>query len=308
VAAPLPLRERSCKKKICNFFETDILHRESFDTDPDDTNKSMLDGNNLGATGELQWLENGLLTSTARWKIIFTSVVINPTTKITDGWGGFQTEWNALKDFINTHSIQGVVFISGDLHLGAIDNGTNAGFAEMCVSQPNGLGDCPTAQYGTWSEGYDEDGTCKGFGLVTVSTDPNQLTLQARDEFGKTKISYTLSDPPVITVQPHDVTVRVGQRGRFSVTATGTPPLFYQWKKNGANIAGANRALYATPPVTQADNGSVFAVIVSNSGGSVTSTNATLTVRPGASPTPTPTEIPTPTATPTPTAMPTPTP
>jgi hypothetical protein len=99
------------------------------------------------------------------------------------------------------------------------------------------------------------------------------------DEFGNPKISYTLPDPPVITIQPHDMTVRVGKRARFSVTATGAPPLFYQSKKNGANIAGANSALYTTPPVTQADNGSVFAVVVSNSGGSVTSNNATLTVR-----------------------------
>src|SRR5438034_5726432 len=111
----------------------------------------MLDGNNFGATGQLQWLENGLLTSTAQWKIIFTSVITNPGTKQNDAWGAYQTEWNALRDFINTNNIQGVVFVSGDLHLGAIDNGTQAGFPEMCVSTPNG-GDglCPTAAHGTW--------------------------------------------------------------------------------------------------------------------------------------------------------------
>ena len=138
-------------------FVLDCRSQRDPETDPDDANKSMLDGNNLGATGELQWLENGLLASTARWKIIFTSVVINPTTKFPDGWAGYQTEWNALRNFINTNNIQGVVFISGDLHLGAIDNGTNAGFPEMCVSQPNGRGGCPTAWPGTWSEGYDSD-------------------------------------------------------------------------------------------------------------------------------------------------------
>jgi phosphodiesterase/alkaline phosphatase D-like protein len=35
----------------------------------------MLDGNNLGLFGQLAWLENGLINSTARWKIIFSSVV-----------------------------------------------------------------------------------------------------------------------------------------------------------------------------------------------------------------------------------------
>ena len=113
------------------------------DGDPDDANKSMLDGNNLGATGQLQWLENGLLTSTARWKIIFTSVITNPSTKKNDGWGAFQTEWNSLRNFINTNNIRGVVFISGDLHLGAIDNGTQAGFPEMCVASANRLRQWP---------------------------------------------------------------------------------------------------------------------------------------------------------------------
>src|SRR5215469_214857 len=273
-------------------FVLDCRSQRDPETDLDDANKSMLDGNNLGATGELQWLENGLLTSTAEWKIIFTSVITNTTTKFPDAWAGYQTEWNALRDFINTNNIQGIVFISGDLHLGAIDNGShNGGFPEMCVSQPNGNGACPTAYHGDWSEGYDQDGTCKGFGLVTVSTDPDQLVLQALNESGQTLLSYTLfpgqptptpaptPNPPSITVQPANQTVRTGQRARFSVTATGEPPLHYQWTKNGVNITGATNALYTTPPTVAGDNGALFAVNVSNLGGNVTSNNATLTVR-----------------------------
>jgi hypothetical protein len=71
----------------------------------------------------------------------------------------------------------------------------------------------------------------------------------------------------------------VGQTAKFSVTATGTTPLQYQWIKNGINITGATKASYTTPPTTAADNGSVFAVTVSNVAGSVTSNNAILTVR-----------------------------
>ena len=84
--------------------------------------------------------------------------------------------------------------------------------------------------------------------------------------------------PPSITTQPADTTVRAGQRARFSVTATGTPPLHYQWTKNGLNITGATKASYTTPPTTAADNGALFAVTVSNLAGSVTSNNAILTV------------------------------
>src|SRR5205085_2683849 len=113
--------------------------------------------------------------------------------------------------------------------------------------------------------------------------------------------------PPSITTQPANTTVNVGQTARFRVRAIGSPPLHYQWTKNGVNITGATKALYTTPPTTAGDNGALFAVTVSNLAGSVTSNNATLTVNPAPTPTPTPTETPTPTATPTtsPTATPT---
>jgi len=216
---------------------------------------------------------------TARWKIIFTSVITNPSTKENDAWGAYQTEWNALRDFINTNNIQGVVFIAGDLHLEAIDNGTQSGFPEMSVAGANSrqvAHQCATAPPGTWSEGYYDD-TCPGFGLVTILEDPDRVILQAADEYGTIHISYTVSAPS-ITTQPTDKRVRVGTRATFSVTATGTPPLHYQWTKNGANITGATRPSYRTPPARLEDNGSLFAVTVTNGIGSVTSNNATLTV------------------------------
>ncbi len=85
--------------------------------------------------------------------------------------------------------------------------------------------------------------------------------------------------PPSITTQPVNQTVTLGQTAKFTVTATGTKPLSYQWTKNGVNITGATQASYTTPPTTLADNGSLFAATVSNSAGSVTSNNATLTVQ-----------------------------
>jgi hypothetical protein len=94
--------------------------------------------------------------------------------------------------------------------------------------------------------------------------------------------------PPSITTQPVDKTVAVGKIAKFVVTATGTTPLSYQWTKNGANIAGATKASYTTPATTQADNGTLFAVTVNNSAGSLTSNNAMLTVNPVPTPTPTP--------------------
>lgn len=70
----------------------------------------------------------------------------------------------------------------------------------------------------------------------------------------------------------------MGQSATFTVTAAGTAPLTYQWQKNGANIANASSARYATPATSSVDNGVKFDVIVSNSAGTVTSTSASLSV------------------------------
>src|SRR6185295_14603086 len=67
---------------------------------------------------------------------------------------------------------------------------------------------------------------------------------------------------PAITGQPANQTVTAGQTATFSVTASGSGPLTYQWTKNGTNIPGATNASYTTPPTTAADNGAVFRVTV----------------------------------------------
>ena len=83
---------------------------------------------------------------------------------------------------------------------------------------------------------------------------------------------------PAITTQPQNQSVTVGAMATFSVVATGTAPLSYQWSKNGAAIAGATNSSYTTPATVSGDNGSTFSVVVSNTAGSKTSNTATLTV------------------------------
>jgi hypothetical protein len=88
----------------------------------------------------------------------------------------------------------------------------------------------------------------------------------------------TAASAPAITTQPSNQTVTAGQAASFSVSATGTAPLAYQWQKNGTVLAGATFSAYTTATTTMSDNGAQFTVIVSNSAGSVTSSTATLTV------------------------------
>jgi hypothetical protein len=93
---------------------------------------------------------------------------------------------------------------------------------------------------------------------------------------------------PAITTQPANKTVTAGQTAAFSVTASGTTPLTYQWQKNNANISGATSATYTTPATTLAMSGSTYRCIVTNSAGSATSNPATLTVTPPVSSLPAP--------------------
>ena len=83
---------------------------------------------------------------------------------------------------------------------------------------------------------------------------------------------------PSVTTQPTNQTVAVGQTATFSVTASGTAPLSFQWRKNGTSIGGAASATYTTAATATSDSGSQFSVAVSNSTGSVISNTATLTV------------------------------
>jgi Immunoglobulin domain len=91
------------------------------------------------------------------------------------------------------------------------------------------------------------------------------------------------SGPPIITAQPASQTVLVGESAVFTVTAQGKSPLSYQWQKNGTNISGATFLNFNTGPVTTADSGTTYQVVITNSLGSVTSQPAALTVKSGSS-------------------------
>ena len=91
---------------------------------------------------------------------------------------------------------------------------------------------------------------------------------------------------PEITVQPVNQTVTAGGTATFSVTATGTAPLSYQWQNaaTATNIAGATSSSYSVSNTTIGESGMTFLVIVSNSAGRQTSSTVTLTVSPAQPP------------------------
>ena len=80
---------------------------------------------------------------------------------------------------------------------------------------------------------------------------------------------------PVITAQPTDQFALIGGAVTFSVTASSPVPQTYQWRKGGVDIPGAIAPTFAIPAFQSGDAGS-YTVVVTNSGGSVTSNAATL--------------------------------
>lgn len=82
---------------------------------------------------------------------------------------------------------------------------------------------------------------------------------------------------PAIATQPSSQTVNSGANVSFSVTATGSAPLTYQWRFNGSNINNATNSTYSISNV-QSSHAGQYSVRVTNAAGNVTSANATLTV------------------------------
>ncbi|MDD1759267.1 MAG: immunoglobulin domain-containing protein, partial [Methanothrix sp.] len=89
--------------------------------------------------------------------------------------------------------------------------------------------------------------------------------------------SLTVNSAPTIHVQPLSQDTCAGSSVTFSIEATGTQPLLYQWVKNGENISGANGSVFIISNSTPEDAGT-YSVMVSNSCGSVESSMAALIV------------------------------
>jgi hypothetical protein len=134
-----------------------------------------------------------------------------------------------------------------------------------------------TAMSGATSSSYTTPATTSSDNgaqfTVVVSNTTGSVTSSAA-----TLTVNTSAVAPAITTQPASQTVTAGQTASFSVAATGTAPLSYQWMKNGTTMSGATSSSYTTPATTSSDNGAQFTVVVSNTVGSVTSNAATLTV------------------------------
>lgn len=111
-------------------------------------------------------------------------------------------------------------------------------------------------------------------GWVVEFTDANDADRDGIPDFTDAPLA-----PPQITGEPQSQTVTEGQSVSFSVVATGSAPLVYQWTRDNTVIIGATGATHTIAHAASGDVGS-YRVTVTNPVGGIQSQPATLTVVP----------------------------
>jgi hypothetical protein len=142
--------------------------------------------------------------------------------------------------------------------------------ASVALNYTSGTGGAAAIQY---------DGSAGG-GKVVYFGFPFETITSAtrRNNYMADILNFFLAGlPPVIIAQPQSQTVKTGTNVTLSVSLTGTAPLNYQWRLNGANVAGATQSSYSLTNAQPWHAGN-YSVAITNAAGWTISLNATLTV------------------------------
>ena len=104
-----------------------------------------------------------------------------------------------------------------------------------------------------------------------------RVGISGTERRGVARLHGYVPPPPYITQQPRTQTVDAGTNVTFSVMATGAPPLFYQWRKDGAALKGATNSTLFLTNVHSTDTAN-YSVLITNIGGPTISDLARLIV------------------------------
>ncbi|MBK7105277.1 MAG: T9SS type A sorting domain-containing protein [Ignavibacteriae bacterium] len=119
---------------------------------------------------------------------------------------------------------------------------------------------------------------------TTLSMDGGWYRCAVTNDSGTTYSNYAVLSvepivSPTITSHPSNQNINIGEAATFSVSATGTLPLQYQWYANSILIPGATLSTYTTDIINDIEfDGTTIYCIVTNIGGSKQSNAATLNV------------------------------
>jgi hypothetical protein len=148
----------------------------------------------------------------------------------------------------------------------------------------------PPFSYQWKKEGNNIAGATTGsFGLSPIRVpDAGSYTVSVTNAVGSTTsgpvlIAVTPASPPSLS-SPSNRSVTVGSRLDLSVSASGTFPMIFEWRRDGATIASTTNSSYTIPAAQFSDAGS-YTVMATNLVGSATSVAFTVTITPPAPPT-----------------------
>ena len=199
----------------------------------------------------------------------FTVVVSNTAGRVTSNAATLTVNAAAVAPAITTQP-SGQTIVAGQTATFSVTASGTAPLSYQWYKNGTAMNGAASSTYTTPAEANSDNGAQF---TVTVSNVAGHVTSTVA-----TLTVNAAAVAPAIITQPSGQTIVAGQTATFSVTASGTTPLSYQWNKNGTAISGAGSSSYTTPATTTADNGAQFTVVVGNSVGNVTSTAATLTV------------------------------
>ena len=195
----------------------------------------------------------------------FSAVVTNPAGSVTSEEAVLTVTPAPVAPVIQTAPAAATVFVDEAATFAVVATGTAPLSYQWTV---NGavLAGATGASFTTGPARLADSGLRYG---VTVENGQGRVSAEAQ--------LTVLARPPVILQEPSNTSAAVGQPAVFSVVADGTPPLQYQWHRNGTAIAGATGDRLTLTP-NRGDTGSQYFVQIVGPGGSVRSRSATLTV------------------------------
>jgi len=226
-------------------------------------------GSNLVEGGRLWGTTNSTLTIAN----VSGADAASYSTVVSDATGSVATS-NAMLT-VNDH-----LFIASQPQTQTVGLGSNVTFTVMVYGAPPFLFQW---YFNGTPVGAPTTGTnVSSYSLASVSSNQaGNYSVQVVNGYGSVTSSNAVlavkAFPPRIELQPLSQTVMIGSNASFSLSVSGTPPFYYQWRFNGASIPNASNAVYAIHAVGATDTGN-YSVVVTNVAGSATSSNAWLTV------------------------------
>jgi len=173
----------------------------------------------------------------------------------------------------------------GDTLFGATDFGGSGGNGTVFSINLDGSEFTPLYSFTAYDDSGGNNDGANPYGSLTLVGQALYGTTSASGFAGNgTIFDIRLPSTPLhITSQPMSQSIRLTGAAAFNVGVAGSPPVFYHWRKNGANLAdnarltGSSTTSLAIAGLTIADTG-LYSVLASNFAGFVVSSNVWLTV------------------------------